>query len=96
MWVKAGTILLNTDKLKVISLDPINDSGKMYMKLNAFVEGVDEPVLLAMTPAAEEPGYKGVLLSLKSYIKAIHRGIDEGWKTYELGQPVSGLSADEE
>ena len=96
MWIKAGNILLNMDKIKMLSIDPDMAPGKGYMRLHAFVEGIEEPVLLAMTPPASDAHYSEELTALKSYIKAIYKGFEEGWNTYELGQAVSGVPSDEE
>lgn len=96
MWIKAGNILLNMEKIKMLSIDPDNVSGEIYMRLHAFVEGIEEPVILAMTPPAGNAYYNSELAALKSYVKAVHKGLEEGWMTYELGQPVPGLWPDEE
>ncbi len=95
MWIKAGYTLLNRDKIKLLSIDPDNVSGTMSMRLHAFVEGIEEPVVLAMTPPVGDADYNKELLALKSYLEAVHKGIAEEWTTYELGEPVSGFPSDE-
>ncbi len=95
MWIKIGDMILNADKVKMFSVDLDTASEKTYMLLNAFVEDMQEPITLAMTPAVGDSQYQSELLALKSYIKMIYKGLQEGWVTYELGKPIAGFSMGE-
>lgn len=93
MWIKCGHTMLNMSKVKMLSMEPNSASG---MRLEALVEGADLPVVLAVTPPPSDANYNEELATLKHYLKAVYKGLEEGWTTYEFGQPVSGMPLHEE